>query len=55
MKFYPQFCIDCQTPFISKDEYVPCPKCGSENVVNYKREIYHDMLNMQKRSRGLDD
>jgi len=44
MLFYPQFCLDCMERNISRTEANPCPFCGSENVVNHKREIYKDRV-----------
>jgi len=41
--FYPHWCFDCMYNFIGSKESEPCPRCGSENVVNYKREIYKDV------------
>ena len=40
LEFYPQFCLDCLQPYVSKEKIGPCPCCGSENVINYERKIY---------------
>lgn len=42
--FYPHWCFDCMYSFVGSKESEPCPRCGSENVVNYKRELYKNRV-----------
>jgi len=50
LTFYPHWCFDCMFSFIGDKETQPCPRCKSENVINYKRKIYKDIKNELQKS-----
>lgn len=43
--YYPHFCYDCNLNFISDKQNINCRWCGSDNVVNYKKEIFRNYKN----------